>query len=210
MSITHIAVVMDRSGSMSHLTDETITGFNTWLKDTRKAFKDQECRLSLELFDTRIEWLYSDCPVEQVRKLNRQTYRTGGFTALYDGFSQALSLLNGQIKRGDKALLVVITDGLENASREVNLDQLKAQVAKFEKRKNNSIVYLAANQDAVMVGRRMGIMRGMTVSTRSDADGTRAIYNTVSGVSGQMASGMAPSMTQADYDALAKKEAESK
>lgn len=199
---THIAVVLDRSGSMQHLTEETISGFNGWLKDARKSFADQDARLSLVLFDTEFEWIYDDTPLAQVRKLTPEVYFVRGYTALRDALGNSLQKLMVRANKGERCLAVVITDGLENASREISPAMLRSLLSKFEKRKGYEIVYMGANQDAMLASRDYGILRGSPISTRDSVAGTRAAYSSLRSGTQSMASGQMASnaMTQEAYD----------
>lgn len=206
---THIGVCMDRSGSMQHLTDDTIGGFNSWLTETRKAGEGKDVRLTLQLFDNEHLWPYSDAPLETVRKLNRQTYVPRGSTALLDAIGQTIGRLEENAKKQDRVLVVIITDGQENASVEFSSAALEQLIARCEKRKNWSFVYLGANQDAFAVSRGLGFRRAAAVSTDRSGVGTRAVYNTVSGMSGQMMasnSAQAPELTQDMYETELEKE----
>ena len=199
---TRIAVVLDRSGSMGPLAPEVISGFNSWLKDTKKAFKGQQARISVLLFDNMVEHWVEDVPLSALGKLTSDTYAVRGMTALRDAFAGALvSLMAAKHGKQDKMICIITTDGMENASREWTTAELRKLIAKFEKAKGE-IVYLGANQDAFAVGASYGLTAGQTVSTRSDQYGTRAIFATASSGMQSSAGGQSVNsgMTQAVYD----------
>lgn len=200
---THIGVCMDRSGSMGPLREDTIGGFNAWLTETRKAAKGQDVRLTLQQFDHEHLWLYSDCPIEQVRKLNTDTYVPRGSTALRDAIGQTIGRLEEASTRKDRVLVVIVTDGFENASLEVSAEGLRKMITNCEARKNWTFTYLGANQDAFAVGQAMGIHRGSTLSTVDTAQGTRAAYNVAGAQASSFLAGdtfQAAQTHQVDYD----------
>lgn len=206
---THISVVLDRSGSMGRLVEETISGFNAWLKETQKAYKNQKARVSVQLFDDRHEWPYKDVPLEDVKPLTREVYFARGWTALRDAFGSALMRLDEVAKKGDKALCIVITDGLENVSKEISSETLRDLITKAEKRKGWEIIYMGANQNALDVGRSLGNKLGANVSTQSTGAGRRAEFASLSHVTRYYAGGgsASGSLSQVAYDsALADEE----
>jgi|1186.fasta_scaffold289130_2 hypothetical protein len=200
---THISVVLDRSGSMEHLTDDTIGGFNSWLRSVKTAAKSNpDTFLTLHLFDDQHEYPYLDAPLGKVKALTGEVYFARGATALRDAFGAEILRLGHLVGRNDRALILVITDGYENASREVTHAQLKRAIQKYEKRPNWTFQYIGANQDAFAVGRDMGMSANM-VTARADAAGVASTYraistNTADFVAADMV--MAAPLTQADYD----------
>lgn len=201
---THISAVLDRSGSMAGLEDETISGYNVWLAEVKKAALDSgnKVLLTLRLFDNQQEIVYAELPVTQAPELTRQVYFTRGYTALRDGLGAELIRLNKVTKKKDRALCMLITDGYENASVEITADALAKMIADAEARENFSIVYLGADQDAFATGHAMGMRQASRVTTTKDSVGTRSIYRAAGGATGQMVnSGMSNmALSQQDYD----------
>lgn len=200
---THIGVCLDRSGSMQPLVDDTIGGFNTWLAETRKAAKGQDVRLTLQQFDNEHLWPYINTPIENVRKLNTRTYVPRGSTALRDAIGLTIGKLEEAMTRKDRALVVILTDGMENASIELSAAQLEQLIAQCEKRKNWNFTYLAANQDAFAVGHSLGFRRASTISTQPSPGGTRSAYSTAAAQTAGYVGGssmQAQNVSQADYD----------
>ena len=201
---THISVVLDRSGSMAHLVDDTIGGFNSWLRTTKAAAKGRpNTRLTLHLFDNEHEYPYLDTPLSQVKKLTRDVYYARGTTALLDAFGAEIIRLDELVGEDDRALVLVITDGYENASRVITYDHLRRAVKKHDKLPNWTFQYIGANQDAFAVGSDMG-MRANMVSAQADAAGVAATYEVMSANMAEFVAadcGVAAPLTQADYDA---------
>jgi hypothetical protein len=205
---THISAVLDRSGSMAGLEQETISGFNGWLAEVKKAAVDSgnKTLLTLRLFDHRQEIVYAELPVTEAPELTSQVYFVRGFTALRDALGAELIRLDKVTKKKDRALALVITDGLENASKEITHATLTQLIAGAEARENFTIVYLGADQDAFAVGGQLGMQKASRVTTNKDAIGTRSMYRAAAGMTGQMVnSGLRSThLSQSEYDATDK------
>lgn len=203
---THISVVLDRSGSMEHLTDDTIGGFNAWLRSVKVAAKGKpKSFLTLHLFDDQHEYPYLDAPLSKVKPLTGEVYFARGSTALRDSFAAEVFRLDRLVGKNDRALILVITDGYENASREFTHAQLKRAIQKHEKRPNWTFQYIGANQDAFAVGEEMGMSANM-VTAQADAAGVASTYRALSANTADFVADdrvMAAPLTQADYDAAA-------
>ena len=201
---THISVVLDRSGSMAELTDDTLGGFNTWLRAAKAAAKGKpDTFLTLHLFDDQHEYPYLDTPLGKVKPLTGAIYFARGTTALRDAFGAEILRLDRLVGKHDRALVLVITDGYENASTEVTHAQLRRAIQKHEKRPNWTFQYIGANQDAFAVGQDMGMSANM-VTARADAAGVACTYRAISANTADFVAQdrvIAAPLTQADYDA---------
>src|SRR5215203_2447863 len=118
--INHISLVVDKSGSMGHLSSKVVEVFDTELArlKQRSIDLDQETRISIYLFDDKIEVLTFDMDVMRFTSL-KGYYKIGGQTALLDAVTRSIED-NTKLPElyGDHAFLMyAITDGMENASR---------------------------------------------------------------------------------------------
>lgn len=201
---THITVVLDRSGSMGPLQDETISAYNDWLKEIKAASKGQKVLFTLHLFDDRHDLVYQDTPLAAVKKLDANTYYARGMTALNDAFGQEILRLKGEAKKDDRVVMLVMTDGYENNSKEISGSRLRSLVSGADSKPNWTIQYIGANQDAFAVGRNLGLTLNNTrVTYDADTHGTHAAYATSSANLGSMlrSGGLkAQNVSQADYD----------
>ena len=179
---THIGIVQDRSGSMSSLTHSTIDGFNEYVNGLRKGAKEDErldYRLTLVQFDDEIITRYEDLELKNVKDLNTDTYQTRGVTALYDAIGTTIEQIESYVKDGDDAIIVIMTDGYENASQKFNKDRIKSMVKDKEKR-DWQFVFLGAGIDAMAEGAGIGIAKGNTMSYGKTAGATRGTYYNLS------------------------------
>lgn len=168
---SHIVMILDRSGSMYAIRDDTIGGFNAFLAD-QKELKAPGA-ISLFQFDDVYEQVYQNMAIADAKPLTTATFVPRGSTALLDAIGRTLNTVTGE-----NIVVVVITDGKENASREFRLDQIKALIAEREKAGWN-FVYLGANQDAFEVGGAMGFGVANTLSTSATAAGTQSMYSSL-------------------------------
>jgi len=153
-----VNVILDRSGSMDSIRDQTISGYNEYLRGLL-ADKETEYNVSLTQFDAplakaELTVSYVDRPLPDVPTLSRESYVPRGNTPLYDAIGETIRRIE-PLQKGRPVLTLIITDGLENASREFNADTIKA----FIKRKESdgwTFVFLGANIDSHRVGQQIG------------------------------------------------------
>jgi len=190
--LTEIVMVVDKSGSMHSIQNDTIGGFNTFLKQQKEV--EGEANITLVLFDTTHNVVYQNIPIQSAAELNESTYVPGGGTALYDAFGEAMKLTKKRIKelsedeKPEKVIFAVLTDGEENSSRLVNKegirkytkDKIFEKVNRYQEKDGWVFIYLGANQDAMAVGSSMGFTANNTVSYMADERGISASMNSMS------------------------------
>ncbi|MBK9292391.1 MAG: VWA domain-containing protein [Bacteroidetes bacterium] len=159
-------IVLDESGSMQSIKEETISTFNELIDTILKAEKDnpgQQHYVSFVSFNSsRIHTHLDRMPTEKIRKLDHHSYQPDAMTPLYDALGQSLTKLeNALIKENDIAVLVsVITDGMENASKEFNRQSIAALIERL-RQKGWTITYMGANQDAERVALTINIVNAI-------------------------------------------------
>ena len=177
---THIAVVLDRSGSMNNVKDDTIGGFNQFLEDQKK--EEGEATLTLAQFDNQYELLEEFTDIGEVALLDDKTFVPRGRTALRDAIGRTITTVGADLAKMDEAdrpskvVVVVLTDGHENASREFSGDDIKALVEQQQNDYKWEFVFIGANQDAVLVGGSLGFDRGKSVTYASTSVGTHKAF----------------------------------
>ena len=159
---THISVILDRTGSMESIRDDTIGGFNTFLKD-QKA-QPGTATLTLVQFDTQdpYEVIHRFEPIKDVPELTRETYVPRASTPLLDAIGRGINDLEKSIAelkgedRPSRVIMVVITDGRENSSREFHKDQIEKMIKERADKDDWQFVFLSADLaamgDAMSVG----------------------------------------------------------
>ena len=165
---------------MGSIWDDTIEGFNKFIKDQQKVPGD--ATLSLTQFDDEYEPNFMDVPLDEVPMLNRQNYQPRGGTALYDAIGKSIADFEQVLsdrKKPDQVLFVIITDGMENRSREMSQSAVKSLLENKFKNDKWQFVYIGANQDAITTARQFG--------GRSTKSGSASFYATKAGVANTFA-----------------------
>ena len=204
---TDITVVLDRSGSMGGIKDDTIGGYNTFIEKQREV--PGTATVTLVQFDDKYEVNYTAMNIKEVPKLNKDSFVPRGMTALVDAMGKSIDATGRRIKemneadRPENVIFVVITDGEENHSRTYShnkvMDSIKHQTDKY----NWLFVYLGANQDAIKVGGTFGFSSANSMSWGANTLGVGATYVAVADnmTNYRMGKAVAMNFTAADRDA---------
>ena len=170
-----ILVIADRSGSMFSIRSDAIGGFNTFLKE-QQAVKGK-ANFTLVLFDDQYEVPVKGVDIKQVEELTDKTFVPRGMTAMNDAIGKSLSELLD--KSPEKAIICILTDGAENASKEYTSEQVKELIKEAEG-KDYQVTFLAANVDAFAAGGSLGISMNNTFAFAASAQGIHEAYATMS------------------------------
>lgn len=170
-----VCLVLDESGSMSAIRENTITGVNNYIKEIRNSAIP--VLFTLLKFDSNHQtFVYENKNVNKIKLLTNKDYIPGAMTPLRDAIGKAIFFLDEQIKSNRKILLVIMTDGEENSSKEFSHSQIKTMIKEREEQ-DWQIIYLGANQDAWLVGQSYGLTSGncMTYDTNNIVGTTRGL-----------------------------------
>ena len=180
--LLEMVFILDKSGSMHGLEQDTIGGFNS-VVDARK--KDgSEGFVTTVLFSDENAVLHDRVPLSSVASLTEREYSTGGCTALFDAVGETLdhiSMVRKYLRPEDvpaKTVVVIITDGMENASRRFTGDGVKRLIEQ-KKESGWEFLFLGANMDAVTAAASIGIDAPHSVKYKSDRKGTKKAYRAV-------------------------------
>lgn len=156
-----VHVVLDRSGSMGAIKEETIGAFNGYLEQLVKDAP--ETIFSLTIFDSQsIDTIVDNEKAKDVTPLNSNTYQPRAMTPLYDAVGKVIDKL--QNSEGDNKILVILTDGQENNSREYTRENIKKTLDEKQNKDNWLVIYLGANQDAFAEGAKFGTQVDTTLT----------------------------------------------
>jgi len=164
----HIAIVLDRSGSMQTVKTDTEGGLTAFLDAQTEA--PGETTVSLYQFDDRYEAVYENRALADVPAY---TLQPRGATALYDAVGRTINAVGNHLAatpetdRPGEVIVVILTDGHENASREFTGDNVKSAITRQQDKYGWKFVFLGADQDAFEAGGSMGIAPGQTLSYAS-------------------------------------------
>lgn len=165
---TEIVVVLDRSGSMGSIKDDAIGGFNHFLTEQQKL--PGKAWMTLVQFDDEYETVHDHVKICDVPKLTNETYQPRSCTALLDAIGR--TIVKADALESKQVSFVILTDGLENVSKEYNRSQIFDMI-KERKDKGWLVIFLAANQDAIASGSNMGISHGQALTFANTGKGVK-------------------------------------
>lgn len=163
--------VMDRSGSMGGSEDDTIGGFNSFIK--RERDKNLNTHVTTILFDDQYEVLYKRKPINEVGELTREEYWVRGCTALLDAIGKTINTLDKEID--NKVLFVIMTDGMENSSHEFSKEQIRNLIDnhKWE------FLYIGADIDSYSEAGHLGIRKSRVANYKKSRQGFDEVFSSV-------------------------------
>ena len=182
-NIVDVVFILDRSGSMGGLESDTIGGFNSMLEKQRKL--EGKAYITTVLFDDQYELLHDRIDISKVKNITEKEYYVRGNTALLDAIGKTIAKEKaiqdtlGKNEKADKVLFVIITDGLENSSREYNSTIVKKLIETQKAKDGWEFLFLGANIDAIETASAIGISAERAVNYNSDSVGTQLNYKSL-------------------------------
>ena len=182
--LTEVVFILDRSGSMFHMVQDTIGGFNSMLEKQKK--ETGEALISTVLFSSRSEVLHDRVNIREVAPITEKEYQVGGNTALIDAIGGAVHHIGNVHKYAraedvpEHTIFIIITDGMENASHCYSSDQVKQMIERQKDKYGWEFLFLGANIDAVETASRFGIGADRSTNYHNDAEGQATNYMDVS------------------------------
>lgn len=180
---TDITIILDRSGSMESVKQDTIGGFNNFLSEQQKV--EGEAALSLVQFDDQYEVVYEDKDIHAADRLTERSFQPRGSTALFDAVGRTINAVGARLaalsedERPDSVLLVIMTDGFENASREFTAAKINEMISHQRDVYKWEFMFIGANQDAVLSAREIGIQAGAALTYAANEEGTQIAFSLV-------------------------------
>lgn len=172
-----IVFLLDRSGSMSEIESDTIGGYNSYINNQ----KDKNVLVTTVLFDDQYEMINNRKHISEVNKLTNKEYYVRGSTALLDAIGKTIEFMDKNINK--KVIFIITTDGLENASREYNKEQIKELIKGHSKWE---FIYIGANIDSYEEGRKLGIKNQNISNYKKDKIGVSKLYDSIERASNMM------------------------
>ena len=170
----HCFFLIDRSGSMESLAEAVVDGVNGFV--AKQAEMGEGMRLTLAQFHSGqpFELLIEEQEVTKVRPIKRRDFRPEGSTPLYDGIAELLAYADRATRPDEAVVVIVFSDGQENASRKHSRDQVFRLVEEHKER-GWTFVFMGANQDSYAAG--IGNSKGATMNIAATPAGVRAAFN---------------------------------
>lgn len=179
---SHLEVVLliDKSGSMKGLEEDTVKGYNSMLAKERQL--SVPTNVTTVLFSSDHEILADRKPISEVPDMTLDSYKVRGATALYDTIGNAIEkteAVKGIDDTGSKVLFVIITDGLENYSQTYDQEKVRKLIDAQEE-KGWEFVFIGANMDAEKEADTIGIKKENAATYENSEKGVQANYQAVS------------------------------
>ena len=182
-NLTELVFILDRSGSMSGLENDTIGGFNSMIQKQKE--EPGEAYVSTVLFDNVSEVIHDRIDIQRIEPLTRNQYYVRGSTALLDAVGSAIHHIGNVHKyarkedRPEKTLFVITTDGMENASGKYSYEKVRSMIERQKEKYGWEFIFLGANIDATKEAARFGIRADRAANYNADSKGTAIIYEAV-------------------------------
>ena len=156
---TDITMILDRSGSMGRIHEQVIRSFNDFLTEQKAV--EGEAKISLIQFDDQYEVNYEGIDIQKAEDLNATTYMPRASTALNDAIGRTITNMKVRLKEtNEKVVVVITTDGMENASVEFRRAQIREMIKECEEKLGWKFMYLAADDASFDEYEGMGMERG--------------------------------------------------
>ena len=183
---THIAIILDRTGSMESIRDDTIGGFNAFLEQ-QKA-EPGFATLTLVQFDSQdpYEVIHKFKPLAEVPKLTREIFVPRARTPLLDAIGRGINDLEQSLSQMEKdarpsrVIMVIITDGQENSSCEFRKDQIEKMIKEKQEKLDWQFVFLSSDLAGIGDALHTGFRPASTLSYDSDSRGTTGAWESMS------------------------------
>lgn len=169
-----IISILDMSGSMSSLQDEVIGAYNFYIKDQKEQSDGLNVEVTLVLFDDRYELPFNKIPLKDTPELTKEIYYPRGMTALYDAIGKTID----NFSEYKDVIMVIQTDGAENASKIYDQPTLKRLIEQKEK-DGWDITFLGANIDAKQVGSSFGLSLNKSIQFDYSTNGIQEAFATM-------------------------------
>ena len=200
-NMQEVIAIIDRSGSMSGKEEDTIGGINSTFEVIKETLQEDDVvKVSIKLFDHEEIMLFSSIDIKEVRPIEKCQYQPRGQTALYDAIGNSLSyFMEKKLKNPNaytKCLIYIVTDGMENCSNNFNSNNLKELIISAQENYNIELIYLAANQDAILEASKMGIGPTHALNYAETSENCNSAYRSAASVANRQRSGLNTSFTQ--------------
>jgi Mg-chelatase subunit ChlD len=205
--LTHVCLVLDRSGSMQAIREDALGGVNSYVMAAKRDRALYESKFSLITFSSEsVDTIRKNEIMEEVKPLASDEYRCAGWTPLYDAIGRGIGILDeaSGTTPDSKCILVVMTDGQENASREFSHEKITALV-KARQEHGWLVTFLGEGLDVARQGMQMGVYAACT-APYVGAAGLRAAGKVLASSNARYAAAFGDLMRAQDEAALTPEE----
>lgn len=206
MANNEIVMICDQSGSMHGKEEMTLDGINSIINELKynEDDKDNEdnknIKFSLKFFNIEEKLKFKSININHINNCKREDINPSGSTALYDAIGNTINYFIEKKRRNEEAyntcLVYVITDGLENASKKYDNNKLKQIINIAESNYNITILYLGANQDAILEASKFGVCNDRAMSFNENTRSLPNLYRSISASAKRSLSGAKVNFTE--------------
>ncbi len=185
-----LILILDKSGSMYNLTTDTIGGYNSMIAKQKESALP--AKVTTVLFNNKSEFLYTQKDLAEVPEMTTKEYSAESTTALLDAIGSTIRKVDSFEGISDKTtqvIVVIITDGYENASKEYNLETIKSLVSERQNTKDWKFIFMGANIDAIKAADSLGIDTRNAVKYKNTSVGVKANFDAVANFTQSAAEG---------------------
>jgi len=179
-NLTELVFILDRSGSMDHLTKDTIGGFNSFIQKQKE--EPGEALVTLILFDNHYDVIYSGKDIQKVEPLTELQYYARGTTALLDAVGKTINEVGARLnntaeeEKPSKVLFVITTDGYENSSVEFTKDKVKSMIEHQTEKYSWEFMFIGGDLESTEYFISMGANAHNVAYSKQDSSGVSALY----------------------------------
>jgi uncharacterized protein YegL len=181
-NLTEIITILDSSGSMASLADETISGYNTFIDEQKKL--PGEARLTTVLFNSSYKLIYDRVDIHTAKQLTTKEYHVSGMTALLDAIGRTVDDIGKKLdktpeeERPSRVIVMILTDGEENSSKKFNASQIKEKIDTQKNVYSWEFIFLAKDLRTVDLATSIGINNSLQYHASSV--GTQNVFRGLS------------------------------
>lgn len=179
-NLTELVFILDRSGSMAGLESDTIGGFNSMIENQKN--EPGEARVTTVVFDNEYKMIHDAIDIKEIAPLTRKDYYVGGMTALMDAVGHTINHIGRRLaytpeaERPGQVIVMITTDGYENASHEFTRDKVKSMIEHQTNIYSWKFMFLGANIDAAREAQSIGISQDFAAQYTASEIGTKSVY----------------------------------
>jgi hypothetical protein len=198
-----ISFIIDQSGSMETIRSDVIGSFNSFIKEQKKI--KGRCKVYYSVFNDDVKHRFKNRALETVRPIDEKIYKPSGCTALLDAIGSTINLIKSDIEcfkaknKPDQVICVIITDGLENSSREFTRKHIFDMISKC-KEDGWIFTYLAAGQDAIKEASTFNIDASTSMDFDQSSAGYWSLSSTLTNQIGAIRKGVSNNISYTDRE----------
>lgn len=183
-NLVEMVFILDRSGSMAGFEADTIGGFNSLIEKQKE--EPGEAYVTTVLFDDKYELLHDHVNIKDVPAFTSKEYRPRGMTALLDAVGRTINSIGERLantpedERPSQVMIMITTDGYENASKEFKLDQVRQMIQHQQEKYSWLFMFLGADMNAVNEAKKIGIDTAYAKTYTKSTAGVSSVYESVS------------------------------